>query len=160
GARARYVLGARAPRESDAGARPRRLVHLSVHKGALRAINRALVWVLVDTRLDHFVIEVVPLALPLADTGKHRIAAVRLGDVVDQFHDQHRLSNPGPAEQANLAALGIRCEQINNLDARDQNLRLGRLVSVGGRILMDSAPGFSLNRTGFVYRITDHVDDA
>ena len=105
-------------------------------------------------------IEVVTLARALADTGKYRIAAVRLGDVVDQFHDQHRLSNPGPAEQANLAALGVRCEQIDNLDARDQNLRLGRLLSVGGRILMDSALGFGLDRACFVYRITDHVDDA
>jgi hypothetical protein len=51
------------------------------------------------------VIEVVALARALADTGKHRHAAVQLGDVVDQFHDDDGLAHAGAAERADLAAL-------------------------------------------------------
>ena len=71
--------------------------------------------------LDHLVIEVVAFAGTLADAGEHRITAVRLGDVVDQFHDQHGLADAGAAEQADLAALGIGCEQVDDLDAGDQD---------------------------------------
>jgi hypothetical protein len=63
------------------------------------------------------VIEVVALAGALADAGEHRIAAVRLGDVVDQLHDQHGLADAGAAEQADLAALGVGREQVDDLDA-------------------------------------------
>ena len=53
---------------------------------------------------------------------------MRLGDVVDQLLDEHRLADAGAAEQADLAALGVGREQVDDLDAGDQDLRLGRLV--------------------------------
>ena len=53
-----------------------------------------------DASLDHLVVEVVALAGSLADAGEHRVAAVRLGHVVDQLHDQHGLADAGTAEQA------------------------------------------------------------
>ena len=95
--------------------------------------------VLVDAGLDHLVIEVVALAGALADAGEHRIAAVRLGDVVDQLHDDHGLADAGAAEQADLAALGIGREQVDDLDAGDEDRGLGRLVGIGRRLLMDGA---------------------
>ena len=82
-------------------------------------------------------IEVVAFAGPLADTGKHRIAAMGLGDVVDQFHDQNGLAHTGAAEQPDLAALGVRRQQIHHLDAGDQNFGLGRLFDEFRRFLMD-----------------------
>ena len=105
-------------------------------------------------------IEVVALARALADAGEHRIAAVRLRDVVDQLHDQHGLADAGAAEQADLAALGVRREQVHDLDAGDENLRFGRLVGIERRLLMDRAPLRGLHRARFVHRIADHVDDA
>ena len=110
--------------------------------------------------LDHLVIEIVAFAGTLADACEHRITAVRLGDVVDQFHDQHGLADAGAAEQADLAALGIRCEQVDDLDAGDQDGSLGRLVGIGRRILVDRPQLFAFDRTGFVDRIADHIDDA
>ena len=107
---------------------PGRLVHLAVDEGALGALAAAL---LVDAGLDHLVVEVVALAGALADAGEHRVAAVRLGDVVDQLHDQHGLADAGAAEQADLAALGVGREQVDDLDAGDEDLRLGRLLGVG-----------------------------
>ena len=148
--------------EADARARARRLVHLPVHQRALRARGRAVVLlrVLVHAGLDHLVIEIVALARALADAGEHRIAAVRLRDVVDQLHDQHGLADAGAAEQADLAALGVRGEQVDDLDAGDENLRFGRLVGVGRRLLMDGAARLGRHRAGLVDRLADDVDDA
>ncbi len=154
------IFGDRQAGEADAGARARRLVHLAVHQRAFGALDRALVRILVDAGLDHLVIEVVALARALADAGEHRIAAVRLGDVVDELHDQHGLADAGAAEQADLAALGVGRQQIDHLDAGDENLRFGGLVGVSGRVLMDRALVLAFDRTGFIDRIADHVDDA
>ena len=124
--------------EADAGARARRLVHLAEHQRAFRAFAAAL---LVDAGFDELVIEVVAFAGALADAGEHRITAVRLGDVVDQFLNEHGLADAGAAEQADLAALGVRREQVDDLDAGDENLRFGRLLGVDRRFGVDRAPG-------------------
>ena len=132
--------------------------YTSAHFEPGRAI--VLLRVLVHAGLDHLVIEVVAFAGALANAGEHRIAAVRLRDVVDQLHDQHGLADAGAAEQPDLAALRIGSKEIHDLDAGDEDFRLGRLVGVGRRILMDGALLRGLHRSGFVDRIADDVDDA
>ena len=62
------MLGNREARERNAGARPRRLVHLAVNQGRLGAFAAAL---LVHARFDHFMIEVVAFAGPLANAREH-----------------------------------------------------------------------------------------
>ena len=111
-------------------------------------------------RLDHLVIEVVALARAFADAGEHRVAAVRLGDVVDQLHDQHGLADAGAAEQADLAALGVRREKVDDLDAGDENLRFRRLLGEGRGRSMDRAALFGRNGARLVDRLADDVDDA
>src|SRR3546814_5063754 len=64
-----------------------------------------------DAGVEEFVVKVVAFTGPLADAREHRGAAVTFGDVVDQFLDQHGLADAGTAEQADLAALGVRREQ-------------------------------------------------
>jgi len=49
-------------------------------------------------------VQVVSFAGALADPREHREAAALLGDVVDQFLQQHRLAHAGAAEEADLAA--------------------------------------------------------
>ena len=127
------ILGDGEAGEGDTGAGARRLVHLAVDQRAFRACGRAARRVHVDLGFDHLVIEVVAFAGALADAGEHRIAAMRLGDVVDQLHDQHGLADAGAAEQADLAALGVGREQVDDLDAGDENLRFGRLVGIERR---------------------------
>ncbi len=105
-------------------------------------------------------IEIVAFAGTLADAGEHRITAVRLGDVVDQFLNQHGLADAGAAEQSDLAALRVWRKQIHDLDAGDENFRVGRLLGVARRFRMDRARFVGLDRTGFVDRLADHVDDA
>ena len=130
------IFGDRQAGQPDAGARARRLVHLAVDERRLGAFAAAL---LVDAGFDELVIEIVALAGALADTGEHRKAAMRLGDVVDQFLDEHRLADAGAAEQADLAALGVRRKQVEHLDAGDQDLRFRRLLDIFGRRLVDGA---------------------
>jgi peptide chain release factor 1 len=85
---------------------------------------------------------------------------VGFGDVVDQLHDDHGLADAGAAEQADLAAARIRREQIDDLDAGDQDLRLGRLVDERGRRLVDRRHHLGVDRAALVDRLADHVDDA
>ena len=146
--------------EADAGARARRLVHLAEHQRAFGALGGAGFWVLVHAGLDHLVIEIVALARALAHAGEHRIAAVRFGDVVDQLLNEHGLADAGAAEQADLAALGVRREQVHDLDAGDENLGFGRLLGIGRRIGMDRAAVDPCHRAGFVHRLADDIDDA
>ena len=47
---------------------------------------------------------------------KDRQAAVLLGHVVDQLHDEHCLAHAGAAEEADLAALGVGADQVDYLD--------------------------------------------
>ena len=105
-------------------------------------------------------IEIVAFAGTLADAGKHRVAAVRFRNVVDQFLNQNGLANAGATEQADLAALGVRRQEIDDLDAGDKNFRFGRLFGIGGRRLMDGAFAFRFDRPGFIDRLADHVHDA
>ena len=82
-------------------------------------------------------IEVVAFAGPLADAGEHGVTAVGLGDVVDQLLNQHGLAHAGAAEQADLAALGVGRQQVDDLDAGDENLGFRGLISelgAGARI--------------------------
>ena len=81
-----------------------------------------------ELRLAHLDEEVVALARALADAGEARHAAVRLGDVVDELHDEHRLADAGAAEEADLAALAVGGEQVDDLDAGLEDLDLRRLL--------------------------------
>ena len=51
-------------------------------------------------------------------------------------------------------------EQVDDLDAGDENFRFRGLVGIGRRFLMDGALAFGLDRTGFVDRLADDVHDA
>ena len=143
--------------EADTGARARRLVHLPVDEGAFRAFAAAL---LVDAQFDELVVEVVALARALADAGEHGIAAMGLGDVVDQLLDEHRLADARAAEEADLAALGVRRQEIDDLDPGFEDLRLRRLLDIGRGRLVNGARRFVRDRARLVHRLADDVHDA
>ena len=118
--------------ESDAHSRSGRLVHLTVDKCGLGK----------NAGFLHFVIKVVALACTLADTCEYRDAAVLLGNVVDQLHDQDGFTNARTAEQTDLAALGIRSDQVDDLDSCLENLR-GTFLLVIFRGLSVNFPALS-----------------
>ena len=120
--------------QSDAKARARRLGHLAVDQRGFRLRRIAGDD---DAGLGEFEPEVVPFARPLADAGEDGEAAVLFGDVVDQLHDQNGLADAGAAEQAGLAALGVRLEEVDDLDAGLEHLDVRRLLVEPRRLAMD-----------------------
>ena len=56
-----------------------------------------------------------------------------LGDVADELLDDDRLAHAGAAEDADLAALGERADEVDDLEAGLEDLGLGGLVLEGRR---------------------------
>jgi len=109
--------------------------------------------------LVHVVDEVVALAAALAHAREDGVAAVLLGDVVDELHDEDGLADAGAAEEADLAALGIGGQKINDLDAGFEKLRNAGLflIARGGSV---DGHGRGLDGAEVVDGIPEHVDDA
>ena len=124
------VFRDRQTRQRHAQTRSGRLVHLTEDERGL----------VDDAGLVHLVPEVVALARALTHAGKDGVAAVLVGDVADELHDEHGLAHARAAEQTDLAALGIGREQVDDLDAgleqlgRGGNVREGRGLAVDGQI--------------------------
>ena len=145
------VLRHRQPRERDAHARAGRLVHLAEHEHRL----------VDDARLGHLEPEVVALARALAHAAERRQAAVLLGEVVDQLLDDHRLADAGAAEQADLAALRVGREQVDDLDAGLEHLRRRRQLLDRRRAAVDRpALDVVLELVAAVDRLAEQVEDA
>src|SRR5690606_38179504 len=126
------------------------LVHLAVEHGHF----------VENTGVLHFVVEVVTFPGPLTDTGEHRQTGVGLGDVVDQLHQGHGLAHAGAAEEADLAALGNRHDQVDDLDAGFEDVDGGGLIRVGGRLAVNGHASLVLDGARFIHGIAEHVHDA
>ena len=82
-------------------------------------------------------------------------------DVVDQLLDDDRLADAGAAEQADLAALQVRLEQVDDLDAGLEHLQLGRLLLERRRGAVDRPALLRLHRpVREVDRLAEHVQHA
>lgn len=66
-------------------------------------------------------VEIVTLAGSLSDSGEDRVTSVSLGNVVDQLHDKDSLADSGTAEKTDLTSLGVRGQQIDDLDTKTRN---------------------------------------
>ena len=83
------------------------------------------------------------------------------GHVVDQLLNQHRFADARAAEQADLAALGVRLKQVDDLDARLENLHGGALLLKGGRLAVDAAlGGIGRHVVAAVDRLAEDVEHA
>ena len=83
-----------------------------------------------------------------------------LRDVVDELHDHDRLADARAAEQADLAALHERRDQVDDLDARLEDFGFGLEVGELGSGTMDR-PALDIirNRRTVVDRIPEHVEN-
>ena len=104
-----------------------------------------------DVGFDHFAQQVVALAGTLAHAGEDGESVVFLGDVVDQFLDQHGLAYARAAEEADLAALEVGLEEVDDLDAGVEDfLRGGEVFEFRG---------FAVNGEGaFALEVAEAVD--
>ena len=83
---------------------------------------------------------------------------MRLGDVVDQLHDDDGLAHAGAAEQPDLAAFGVGGEEVDHLDSGLEDLGFGRLVDEGGRLAVDGVGLVGADGAALVHRIADDVE--
>ena len=82
-----------------------------------------------------------------------------LGDVVDQFHDHDRLAHAGAAEHADLAALGVGADQVDDLDARLQDFRGGGQFLKGGGGTVNVPAFLRLDLRAVVHHVPQDVED-
>src|SRR5699024_6405951 len=108
----------------------------------------------------HLVVEVVAFTGTLADTGKHGQTGMLGGDVVDQFQHVDGLADAGTAEQPDLATLGERAQQVDDLDAGFQQFLGAGLVFVAGGLALDRPLFVGFDRTTLVLRLAEYVHDA
>ena len=90
-------------------------------------------------------IEVIALARPFPHTGKDRIAAMLLGNVADEFHNDHGLAHAGAAEEADFAALNEGTDEVDDLDSGLEDLHLSGLVLEFRSRAMDGIGLFGLD---------------
>ena len=83
---------------------------------------------------------------------------VLLGHVVDELLDEHGLADAGTAEEADLAALHVRSDQVDDLDPRLEDLRLRLELLELGRVAMDR-PALAGRCVLAVDRVADHVPE-
>ena len=134
-----------------------RLVHLAVDHGHF---GLAQVLQVHHAGVGHLVVEVISFAGTLAHAGKHGQTAVRLGDVVDQFHHVHGLAHAGAAEQADLAAFSEGADQVNHFDTGFQQLLRGAEFVIRGRFAVDGRGLRLVHGAAFINRAAQHVHDA
>ncbi len=106
------VLRDRESRETDAQSGARGLIHLAEdHRHLLQ-----------DAGLLHLAEERGALARALANAAEHRVAGVLDADVADELGDDDGLADAGAAEHGGLTALEERADQVDDLDARLEDL--------------------------------------
>jgi len=83
-----------------------------------------------------------------------------LGDVVDQFHNQDSLADSGTAEETNLTTLGVRGQQVDDLNASDEDFLLDTHLNELWSLSVDGGSLVSFNWTTFIDGLTNDVHDA
>ena len=104
--------------------------------------------------------EIVAFTRPLTHAGKHREAAVLGRHVVDQLLNDNGLANAGAAEQADLATLQKRLDQVDDLDARLKHLFRRRLLVERRCLTVNRHVNLCVHRAEFVHGLAEHVQHA
>ena len=77
---------------------------------------------------------------------------------MDQFLDEDGLTNAGAAEQTDFTALGVRCQQVDDLDTGFQDLNYRTLVTERRCRTVNRPLFVGLDFTGIVNRLTQHIE--
>src|SRR5437879_12903168 len=82
------------------------------------------------------------------------------GDVPNQLLDDDRLADARAAEDTHLAAPLEWSDQVDDLDARLEDLELGLHVLESGRVAVDRQQLLGLHRALAIDGMAEHVKDA
>ncbi|GMT20564.1 hypothetical protein PFISCL1PPCAC_11861, partial [Pristionchus fissidentatus] len=131
------------------------LVHLSVHERHLGVVALRVD----DTSLNHLVVEIVTLTGALSDSGEHRVSSVSLGDVVNQLHDKHSLSDTGTSEETDLTSLGVGGKKIDDLNSGYENLLLDGHLNELGSLSVNGGLSLGVDGSSLVDGLSNDVHD-
>jgi hypothetical protein len=148
------VLGNSQTSKGDTGTGSRGLVHLTEHQGDLGLAIK-----LNDGGLLHFVVQIVTLTGTLTDTSEDRVTTVSLGNVVDEFLNEHSLADTGTTEETDLSTTSVRSEEIDDLDTSDENLSRGRLLNELWGLGVNGEELVGLDGATLVDRVTGDIHD-
>ena len=81
-------------------------------------------------------------------------------DIMNQFHQDDRLSHASAAKKADLAAARVGGQEVYYLDPGFKSLHFGLLIDKLRGRAMDGKAFLCLNRPPLVHRLADDVDDA
>lgn len=82
-----------------------------------------------------------------------------LGDVVNEFLDQHSFADTSTTEETDLASTSIGRQKVDDLDTSLQNLSSRRLVDEGRGLRVNGTHLDTLNGTTLVNGLTNDVHD-
>ena len=82
------------------------------------------------------------------------------GDVVDELLNDDGLADAGAAEEADLAALEERLDEVDDLDAGLEHLFAGRLLVERGGLAVDGQMHFGVDRAELVHGLSEYVEHA
>ena len=114
--------------KSDSHSGSRRLIHLTIDQNGF----------VENPGFLHFAVQIITLTGTFSDARKNRNTVMIIRDVIDQLFDQDCFADAGATEQTDLAALGIRADQVNDLDAGFKNFRRRHLLLKGRRGAVDA----------------------
>jgi peptide chain release factor 1 len=92
-------------------------------------------------------------------TAEDRETTMGFGDVVDEFLNQHGLSDTSTSEKANLSTTGVGGKEVDDLNTGFQNLGSSGLVNEGRRVGMDGGKLDTLDWATLVNGLTNDVHD-
>ena len=84
---------------------------------------------------------------------------MRLGNVVDQFHDHYCFAHPCSPKSSNFSSFDEWTNQIDYFDTGFQNICLGVLIHEGWGLAVDGSGFFMTAGTFVVYGISNYVED-
>ena len=119
-----------------------------------------LVAVFHDTAFYHFAEQVVAFTCTLSNTGEHRITVVSLGDVIDEFLNEHSLAHTCTTEQTDFAALGVRLKQVDYLDTCEKDFGRNRQIVEWRSGLMDTTEIIAFKFRKMVNGVTNDIEHA
>ena len=81
-------------------------------------------------------------------------------NVTNELKHGHGLTHARAAKESHLAALGERADQVDDLDARFQNLVATFLIFIRRRFTVNGQVHLCVHRSLFIDGITEHIHDA
>eukprot|EP01018_Ginkgo_biloba_P027049 Gb_07288 [translate_table: standard] len=135
----------------------RRLIHLSIHKGALAFT--LLIPKLNNTTLHHFPVQIIAFSSSFTHTSKDGKPTMGLGNIIDQLHNKHGFPNTSSTKQPNLSSTLIWCKKVHNLNSRYEDFLLCSLLYKRWSLTMNWQEVISLYFAPLINRFSNHIHD-